>query len=403
MEPINVRYKLKSKTTSNRTKRIFEPIRKPKDIKRIRSLLQDNPRDLLLFDLAVETGTGMKKLLQLKTGDLRNVPAGEEIAVLKDTSVKSDCLMTDVVHETFQRYLDHFKPAPDDYLFRSNKSDRPLNLSSVSNMIKGWFAALGMKGAFGAITLRKTWEYHHGGDLNTNDVSAESSLNSIFSPIRTPSTQKIVYNKLIGAIISGKIPPGTRLTTSEISKSFHVSHAPVRVALNWLEAKGFIVAQKKKGSIVKELTIEELHEIIQIRIILETAAMELSFKACTDETLDALASIIKRYKSARTFEKTDQLNREFHQTLYRDCNMPLLVRTILDLYDRFSPYAAISYSRTGAIPEHGDKRPVEYYHIKILEGLRKQDLNNTLKFLKTKIDRATLITEEILAERKKRR
>jgi DNA-binding GntR family transcriptional regulator len=174
--------------------------------------------------------------------------------------------------------------------------------------------------------------------------------------------------------------------------------------LNWLEAKGFIEAQKKKGSIVKELSISELHEIIQVRIILETAAMKLTYKVRTEETLEALASIIERYKGGCVFEKTDQLNREFHLTLYRDAKMPLLVKIIADLYDRFSPYAAVSHARTGAIPEYGgDKLPIEFYHVKILEGLRNKNLSEILKHLKTKINRATLITEEILKQRKGRR
>lgn len=391
-------------TKQNQTKQVFEPLRDRKDIEQIRGYLKGNPRDLLLFDLAVETGAGMKKLLTLKIKDLKNVNKGEKIPALENTLAKSSHIMNAVIHGTFQTYLEKYKPKPNDYLFKSKKGNLPLNLSSVSNMIKGWFSAVGIKGSFGAISLRKTWEYHYGNSLHAEKQDAESSLSSIFAPIQTPSAQKLVYNKLIGAIISGKIPPGTRLTTSEISKSFNVSHAPVRVALNWLEARGFIEAQKKKGSTVKELSIEELHEIIKVRIILETAAAKLACKACTEETLEALADIINRYNQFHTFEETDQLNRAFHETLYRDINMPLLVRIITDLYDRFSPYAAISYSRSGNIPEHGgDPLPITYYHDKILEALRSRNTREVLKNLKTKLSRATLITEEILKERKRRR
>lgn len=332
------------------------------------------------------------------------LPAGGEISAIKKMNGKSDFIMTDLLHETFQLYLDQTTPNQDDYLFKSNKGNEPLKLSSVSNMIKGWFSDASIDGNFGAISLRKTWEHHYAKKPLPGDASSKSSLDAIFSPIQTPSAQRVVYKNLINAIISGKIPPGTRLTTTEISKSFNVSHAPVRVALNWLEAKGFIEAQKKRGSIVKELSIEELHEIIKVRIILETAAMKLAYKAFTEETLETLADIVKRYKSAYAFEETDPLNREFHLSLYRDANMPLLVRLIADLYDRFSPYAAVSYSRTGAIPEYDrdDKLPIDYYHVKILEALRDKNLKDLLKHLKTKIDRATLITEEILKERRGR-
>lgn len=391
-------------TRKNQTKNVFEPIRDRQDIERIREHLKDQPRDLLLFDLAVETGAGMKRLLALKIRDLEDVPRDGKIKTLENTSTRSGCVMNAVIHETFQAYLKKNSPNPDDYLFKSKKGNRPLNLSSVSNMIKGWFSAVGIKGSFGAISLRKTWEYHYGKTFHAGKKDAESGLSAIFAPIQTPSAQKLVYNKLISAIISGKIPPGTRLTTSEISKSFNVSHAPVRVALNWLEAKGFIEAQKKKGSTVKELSIQELHEIIKVRIILETAAAKIACKVRSEETLKTLSAIIKRYKNTQSFEEADQLNREFHVMLYRDIDMPLMVRLITDLYDRFSPYAAISYSTTGYIPEHGgDKLSITHYHDKILEGLRNKNTKEVLKNLQTKIDRATLITEGILKERKRRR
>jgi DNA-binding GntR family transcriptional regulator len=393
---------------SDRTKRVFEPIRNQKDIKLIRSGLKDNPRNLLLFDLAVETGVGIKKLLQLKVKHLMGVAAGKEIAVLKNISGKSSCVLTETVHQTFCRYLAQLSPKPDEYLFKSKKNNHPLKLSSVSNMIKGWFSSANIKGSYGAVSLRKTWEYHHANETGQDKAANTSSLETLFAPIQTTSAQQMIYNKLIAAIISGKIPPGTRLTTSEISKSFNVSHAPVRVAMNWLEAKGFIEAQKKRGSIVKELSVAELHEIIKVRIILETAAMELSYKVCTEKTLETLTAIIKKYsqlhQKGAAFEETDPLNREFHLTLYRDAGMPLLVKLIADLYDRFSPYAAISYRGTGVIPEHGrDKLPVEYYHEKIVAGLRSRKLKEILKHLKTKIDRATLITEEILKKKKESR
>jgi hypothetical protein len=51
---------------SGKRKRIAGPNRNREDIKRIRSILSDKPRDLLLFDLAVHTGIGIKKTASVK-------------------------------------------------------------------------------------------------------------------------------------------------------------------------------------------------------------------------------------------------------------------------------------------------------------------------------------------------
>lgn len=390
------RKKLKPKATRN--KRIFKPIRNQDDIERIRLNLRDKPRDLLLFNLSVQTGTGMKKLLRLKVKHLLDVPGGGEITAFEGTPDEFSCPMTVEAHEAFNRYIEKFHLKPDEYLFKSNKGSQPLNLSSVSNMVKGWFAAAELDGYYGAISLRKTWEYHQRNRLNADNGATKSSVKNLFTPIRTPSIQTVVYKELLNAIISGKIPPGSRLTTAEIAKSFAVSDAPVRVAMNWLEAKGFIEGRKKKGSTVKKLSPEEQLEITKVRTILETAAAEISFKAFTEETLHLLEAIVDRYRNATSFEETDQLNRKFHQTLYRDANMPLLVSLITDLYDRFCPYAAFAYQLNGRIPDHDANQKPEYYQEKILESLRRKNLGDLLKYLKMKLARGTLITEEIMKE-----
>jgi DNA-binding GntR family transcriptional regulator len=387
---------------AEKTRRVAGPIVRSKDISRIRSILSDKPRDLLLFDLAVETGIGMKKLLSLKVKDLKGIRKGENRYIGTDRNKNLPIPVSDTIFETFHRYLNRLDPKPNDYLFKSKKGQKPLNLSSVSNMINGWYEAAGVKSCYGAISLRKTWEYNSKDKIKAGKNDNMAMSKPIFKPIETPSAQQTIYKELFNAIITGKIAPGARLTTAEISKAFKVSQAPVRVALNWLEAKGFITSQKKSGSIVKELTIEELHEIINIRMILETAAAKLAYKVCTEETTDLLASIIERYKEVDNFEEADPLNRLFHQTLYRDVHMPLLTTMITDLYDRFSPYAILTYKDSTYSLDHvsGKNRP-EYYHIKILEAIRRKDLPDLLKYITKKIGRATFITEAVLKHRER--
>jgi len=267
-------------------------------------------------------------------------------------------------------------------------------------MINVWYKAAGIKGCFGAISLRKTWAHSSKFKLILSETDGSAKEKPLFRPIKTSSVQKTIYNELFNAIVTGKIKPGARLTTANISKSFNVSQAPVRVALNWLEAKGFIVSQKKSGSIVKRLTIDELHEIIQIRIILETAAAGLACMVRTEETLLMLESLIERNKRAYAFEEVDQFNRLFLQTLYRDVKMPLLITMITDLYDRFSPYAAFVFANIGRIPGFNPKQDApEYFHLRILEGMRSKNLDKMLRNIEMDLGRAMGITERALKGR----
>lgn len=56
-----------------------EPIKKLKDIKAIKKLLQDNPRDLCLFTLGVDSNLRASDLLRITAGMVRHLEAGDEI------------------------------------------------------------------------------------------------------------------------------------------------------------------------------------------------------------------------------------------------------------------------------------------------------------------------------------
>lgn len=58
-----------------------DPIRSEKDIKKVKRILRDNPRDLLLFTMGINNGLRISDLLKLKVGDVREVSASETLRI----------------------------------------------------------------------------------------------------------------------------------------------------------------------------------------------------------------------------------------------------------------------------------------------------------------------------------
>jgi len=114
-----------------------------------------------------------------------------------------DLSVTGSLYDSFHRYLGETTPRHNDYLFKSQKGQKPLNLSTVSNMINGWYEAADIKGCYGAISLRKTWEYNIKDNPYLNPTAGPSK--TLFNPIETASVQKTIYNELFNAIVSGKV------------------------------------------------------------------------------------------------------------------------------------------------------------------------------------------------------
>ena len=136
-----------------------DPFRSEKDIQRIKKILKSNTRDLLLFTIGINNGLRIGDLLKLNVGDVKKLKVGEYLTIQEQKTGKSNILMINKsVFSVLQNYLSSCQLSDDDFLFQSRKgNNRPLTVSSVNRMVKGW--TFGMNGNFGTHSLRKTFGY----------------------------------------------------------------------------------------------------------------------------------------------------------------------------------------------------------------------------------------------------
>jgi len=152
-----------------------------------------------------------------------------------------------------------------------------------------------------------------------------------------------------------------------------------------LEATGFLTTQKKKGIVVNRPTKEALKEITTIRLTLESLAAELACKTPTQETLNRLEALMEVYTHTKDPEELLRVNKEFHHTIYRDANMPLLQQIIIGLWDRVSPYLSLFvYSFENW--ESGRKDSLKC-HQGMLENMRRKDSKQMPKWVKADLTR----------------
>src|SRR5438067_773144 len=81
-----------------------------------------------------------------------------------------------------------------------------------------------------------------------------------------------IREQLIDDILSGRLPPGTRIVETRLAQEFGVSQAPVREALRDLELFGFVISSPFRGTQVREISTDDLLEIYPVRAALEAVA-----------------------------------------------------------------------------------------------------------------------------------
>ena len=139
-----------------------EPIRDLADIQRIKTLLENRPRDFCLFVLGINSAYRANELLSLTVGQVAHLKPGDRLDLKQSKNSRYRAVtINNSVATGLARCLEwHPDPQPSASLFRSQKSHAALLVSTLSNMAKDWCAEAGLVGSFGSHTLRKTWGYH---------------------------------------------------------------------------------------------------------------------------------------------------------------------------------------------------------------------------------------------------
>ena len=136
-----------------------EPIKILKDIKAIKKMLHDKPRDLCLLTLGINTNLRASDLLWITAGMVRDLNAGDELTLKeKKTGKHRRITLNKAVTASVQALLASRKYLDNDPLFLGQRG--LLTVSSVNRLVKTWCKTINLKGNYGSHTLRKTFGYH---------------------------------------------------------------------------------------------------------------------------------------------------------------------------------------------------------------------------------------------------
>lgn len=184
------------------------------------------------------------------------------------------------------------------------------------------------------------------------------------------------YDTLRKAITNLELLPGEPLTEESISEQLGVSRTPIRSALNRLQREGLVDALPGKGSVVAELTQQEVIDLFHLRVALERLAIQLAVEQCKEENIRELWDILKRQllacssdlKDPRRFMLTDL---EFHSCIAHITRNKYLQRQLEPILNGCSRY-------TFAFSSNVLERSVEVYHthIRLVELLEQKDLKH---------------------------
>ena len=162
----------------------------------------------------------------------------------------------------------------------------------------------------------------------------------VIEKITNVTLRQKVYEQLRANILGAELLPGEIISLRGLAEKFGVSILPVREAVWQLESENILVVESNKKIQVNHLTRIEFKEILNLRLLLESEAVN---KACKMRPPKAIRKVERIFKAMekhvgvnhKTYIKK---NDEFHKAIYTYANSPLLIDLIQRLLARVNPY-----------------------------------------------------------------
>ena len=194
-----------------------------------------------------------------------------------------------------------------------------------------------------------------------------------------PAWQRVV-KALRDDILDGVLPPGLQLRQEALAEQYGVSRVPAREALRQLEAEGLVSSEPNKGAFVSTLSIEEIDEMLDIRIALELRALKLALPGITSAVVAKAKRILAAYDRSDDPQEWRDLNLAFHLCLYAPCKRPRMLKMIEDV-------SLVNYRflRTWISTTVGSAKP-QAQHRLLLEACAAHDDKRALRLLEAHIE-----------------
>ena len=179
------------------------------------------------------------------------------------------------------------------------------------------------------------------------------------------SVTENIFKKIKYDIVFGNLEPDQKLKLNLLQTEYNVSISILREVLNRLCGDGFIIYKVQKGFFVSPISKKDLYEIADLRITLETHALEISIKNKDYEWEAELLGAYHKLNHAENELEKNNLNAkslwtkydaEFHQMLIKKCNSLNLIRIHEVIFDKYLRYQLLilKYRGKDSIKEHKD-------------------------------------------------
>jgi DNA-binding GntR family transcriptional regulator len=159
------------------------------------------------------------------------------------------------------------------------------------------------------------------------------------------------YRRIRTDIVFGKLAPSAKLKLDRMREEYGASVSTLRELLNRLASEGLVVAEGQRGFEVAPVSAQNMRELAELRLLLETHALTQSFAA---GDMDWEGRVVSAHHKLAATEKRQQAGDradnetwkrydfEFHHALISACGSETLLEAHAPVFDKYLRYLMIA-------------------------------------------------------------
>ncbi len=157
--------------------------------------------------------------------------------------------------------------------------------------------------------------------------------------VQKKSQSDQAYEKIKRDIITCELEPGLKIAQAQLVERYDFGITPTREALKRLEQEGYVQSIPRFGYVISELSINDIQEIYELRLILETSSVRNTAVRVTDRQLEEIqreAAFTYTFKDPNSYLHFLDMNKVFHFKIARLSGNRRLADSIAKLLDEMT-------------------------------------------------------------------
>ena len=179
------------------------------------------------------------------------------------------------------------------------------------------------------------------------------------------------YNEIKKRILACEFAPGEFLNESQIGEVLQLGRSPIHQALHRLEVEGLLTIYPRKGVMVSQLSLNEVIDMIEVRLINEEMSVTLAAERAQKSEIEAMREILKGTPLAieqRDLQSLMTIDLKFHNAISAASRNRVLAELLRGIHEKQARFWFLSLSSSAHM------KNVYREHLAIVDLLASRDV-----------------------------